>query len=108
MYRFGPYRLDLTSRRLYRDSEEVVLTAKEFKLLEYFVQRSGRALTRGNILDAVWGSEVFVTERSVDRCVTTLCGKIEADPRRPEFIQTLRDVGYRFEAGPFATGSQDG
>lgn len=104
-YLFGPYRLDLTSRRLYRETKEVILTAKEFKVLEYFVQRNGRALTRGNILDAVWGSEVFVTERSVDRCVTTLRGKIESDPRRPEYIHTLRDVGYRFEAvTPLSTG----
>lgn len=107
VYSFGSYRLDLTSRRLYRETTEVILTAKEFKLLEYFVQRSGRALTRGHILDAVWGSEVFVTERSVDRCVTTLRGKLELDPRNPEFIQTLRDVGYRFEAGsPVGKGQE--
>ena len=54
-------------------------------------------MTRTNILDAVWGDEVIVTDRSVDRCVTTLRAKIEADPRDPVFIQTIRDIGYRFE-----------
>ena len=77
----------------------VELTAKEFRLLEFFVKRAGRALTRDSILDAVWGGEVLVTDRSVDRCVTTLRAKIEADPHHPKFIQTIRDIGYRFEPG---------
>ena len=49
------------------------------------------------ILNAVWGNWGMVTERSIDRCVTTLRAKIEADPHRPVWIQTIRDVGYRFE-----------
>jgi DNA-binding response OmpR family regulator len=75
----------------------VELTAKEFRLLEYFVSRQGRALTRDDILNAVWGNSVIVTTRSVDRCVTTLRAKIEKDPRRPQLIHTVRDIGYRFE-----------
>jgi DNA-binding response OmpR family regulator len=47
----------------------------------------------------VWGSDIIVTDRSVDRCVTTLRAKIEADPHNPKFIQTIRDIGYRFETG---------
>jgi DNA-binding response OmpR family regulator len=94
---FGDYRLDLAAHRLFRQKTEVSLTAKEFRLLEFFVERAGRALTRTNILDAVWGDEVIVTDRSVDRCVTTLRAKIEADSRDPVFIQTIRDIGYRFE-----------
>ena len=73
------------------------LTAKEWGLLEYFVARQGRALARNDILNAVWGNSVMVTERSVDRCVTTLRAKIEDDPRHPRFIHTIRDIGYRFE-----------
>jgi DNA-binding response OmpR family regulator len=90
----------LTAHKLYRAEEEVPLTAKEFRLLEFFVRRAGRALTRDSILDAVWGQEVIVTDRSVDRCVTTLRAKIEDDPRNPGLIQTIRDIGYRFEAPP--------
>lgn len=95
---FGDFRLDLTAHKLFRCTTEVVLTAKEFKLLEFLSARPGRALTRNAILDGVWGDEVIVTDRSVDRCVTTLRSKIEADPRTPRFIQTIRDIGYRFEA----------
>ena len=96
---FGEFKLDLGSRRLTRGGLEVVLTSKEFSLLTYFVRRAGRALTRDTILDAVWGDEVIVTDRSVDRCVTTLRAKIEDDPRNPRFIHTIRDIGYRFESG---------
>jgi DNA-binding response OmpR family regulator len=98
-YRFGDCRLDMAAHKLFRAEAEVELTAKEFKLLEFFVKRAGRALTRDSILDGVWGQEVLVTDRSVDRCVTTLRAKIENDPRNPCFIQTIRDIGYRFEAG---------
>ena len=97
IHAFGPYRLDLTAHKLFKRKVEITLTAKEFRLLEFFVQRAGRALTRNGILDAVWGDEVIVADRSVDRCVTTLRAKIEADPRDPVFIQTIRDIGYRFE-----------
>jgi DNA-binding response OmpR family regulator len=48
-------------------------------------------------LNAVWGYAVIVTPRSIDRCVATLRGKIEPDPRRPSYIHTIRDIGYRFE-----------
>jgi DNA-binding response OmpR family regulator len=49
------------------------------------------------ILNAVWGNSVFVTPRSIDRCVTTLRAKVEPDPHRPVYIQTIREIGYRFE-----------
>ena len=101
---FGAYRLDLTARKLFKRKDELILTAKEFRLLEFFVARAGRALTRTSILDAVWGDEVIVTDRSVDRCVTTLRAKIETDPHEPVFIQTIRDIGYRFELPEPASG----
>lgn len=94
---FGDCRLDRSAHKLFRNGMEVVLTAKEFRLLEFFVRRRGRALTRDSILDAVWGSDVVVTDRSVDRCVTTLRSKIERDPHNPILIHTIRDIGYRFE-----------
>lgn len=96
-YRFGEWKLDVGSHKLFKGGAEVTLTAKEFQLLEYFLKRAGRALTRDSILDAVWGHDVIVTDRSVDRCVTTLRAKIEPDSKRPTYIQTIRDIGYRFE-----------
>ena len=97
--RFGNFELHVDSHRLLRDDAEVSLTPKEFDLLRLFLNRPGRALTREEILRMVWGVNVFVTTRSVDRCVTTLRKKIEADPARPTFIQTIMEVGYRFESG---------
>jgi DNA-binding response OmpR family regulator len=97
--RFGEYELDLAAHTLYRSGEEVELTAKEFRLLAYFAGRRGCALARNDILNAVWGNSVFVTPRSIDRCVATLRAKIEPEPHAPTFIQTIRDVGYRFETG---------
>jgi DNA-binding response OmpR family regulator len=57
----------------------------------------GCALTRDDLLDNVWGRSVMVTQRSIDRCVATLRAKIELTPHRPTYIQTVRDIGYRFE-----------
>ena len=94
---FGECRLDLAAHKLFNRGAEVPLTAKEFRLLAYFLERPGRALTRRDILNAVWGRSVIVTGRSVDRCVTTLRAKIEPDPHHPRHIQTIRDIGYRFQ-----------
>jgi DNA-binding response OmpR family regulator len=99
LLRFGDCELDFQSHRLKRGGRDVALTPKEFSLLAYLGCRCGRALTRDQILTAVWGDGLFVTARSVDRCVTTLRGKIEEDPRRPRHVQTVREIGYRFEAG---------
>ena len=94
---FGDFRLDLSARRLTRKGREIELSPKEFNLLEYFVKKPGRALTRDEILNAVWGYDCVVTSRSIDRFVTTLRNKIEPDPARPIFIHTIRQIGYRFE-----------
>ena len=98
-YRFGQCIVDLVSHRLLREGTEVALTPKEFRLLEYFVKRPGRALARNDVINHVWGRSIIVTARSVDRCISTLRSKIEPDPRNPTHIQTIRDIGYRFEGG---------
>lgn len=96
-FEFGRWRLDIAGHRLFCGDREVPLTSKEYGLLRYFLERPGRALTRESIMNSVWGSDVIVTARSVDRCVTTLRGKIEPDPQQPTFVHTIRDIGYRFE-----------
>ena len=95
--RFGSCEIDMTARRVRRDGEPLELTAREFALLAYFASRPGRALARDTILNAVWGASVFVTPRSIDRCVATLRSKVEPDPHNPIYIQTIREIGYRFE-----------
>jgi DNA-binding response OmpR family regulator len=98
--RFGDYELNLTAHKLFRKNKEVELTAKEFRILAHFAARRGCALARNDILNAVWGNSVMVTLRSIDRCVATLRSTIEPDSHNPTYIQTIRDIGYRFETGP--------
>ena len=95
--RFGNLELDLRARTVSRQGKPLDLTAREYKLLAYFASRPGCALARDTILDAVWGRSVFVTPRSIDRCVATLRAKVEPDAHHPTYIQTIRDIGYRFE-----------
>jgi len=95
--RLGDFVLDLASRRLSRNGRELALTPKEFDLLAFFARRPGRALRRDEIIKAVWGFDVFVTARSVDRCVQTLRAKLGDDPANPRLIHTVRPIGYRFE-----------
>lgn len=95
--RFGDCEIDLRARKALRGGVRLDLTTKEFALLAYFATRPGCALSRDVILNAVWGRSVFVTPRSIDRCVATLRAKIEPDPHTPIYIQTIREIGYRFE-----------
>jgi len=97
VYEFGDCSLDIPARKLTRNTEQIKLSPKEFGLLEFFLKRIGRALTRDEILNAVWGYDCFIGRRSIDRFVTTLRGKIEPDPHRPTFIHTIREIGYKFE-----------
>ena len=97
IYEFGDYRLDIPARKLTCKSDEIKLSPKEFSLLEYFVKKPGRALTRDDILNMVWGYDSFIGSRSIDRFVTTLRNKIEPDPHNPTFIHTIREIGYKFE-----------
>ena len=97
VYEFADYSLDIPARKLTCRGDEIKLSPKEFKLLELFVKRPGRALTRDEILNVVWGYDCYVGPRSIDRFVTTLRNKIERDPHRPRFIHTIREIGYKFE-----------
>ena len=97
--RFGDCEIDVTARVVRREGLVLDLTAREYALLAYFASRPGRALARDTILNAVWGASVFVTPRSIDRCVATLRSKVEPDPHNPIYIQTIREIGYRFEPG---------
>ena len=97
IYEFADFRLDIPARKLTCKGDEIKLSPKEFNLLEYFLKRQGRALTRDDILNAVWGFDCYVGSRSIDRFVTTLRNKIEPDPHNPTFIHTIREIGYKFE-----------
>jgi len=97
IYEFGDCRLDIPARKLTCKGNEIKLSPKEFSLLEFFVKKPGRALTRDEILNMVWGYDSYIGSRSIDRFVTTLRNKIEPDPHNPIFIHTIREIGYKFE-----------
>jgi DNA-binding response OmpR family regulator len=97
VFRFGDAELDFTRCELRRSGKAVDLSALEFKLLTAFVKRSGRLLTRTQLLDEVWGRDTHVTDRVVDNQVTNLRKKIEPNPDRPRYLVSLRGLGYRFD-----------
>jgi DNA-binding response OmpR family regulator len=87
---------DFESHTLRRDGESLEVTAQEMKLLRYLVERDGLLLTRQQILDAVWGTDYYGTERTVDNFIARLRTKIETDPKSPRYLVTVRGAGYRF------------
>lgn len=92
---FGDVLVDRVAHRVRRGGDDVPMTAKEFALLAYFLDKPDQALTREALLDAVWGLP-HATLRTVDNFVMRLRGKLEPDPEVPRFLVTVRGVGYRF------------
>jgi phosphate regulon transcriptional regulator PhoB len=78
-------------------NQHIKLTATEFRLLLYLAERKGKVYTREQLLDAVWGYDIAVEPRTVDVHVRRLRSKIEKDPDNPEYIKTMRGVGYYIE-----------
>lgn len=93
----GDLILDLVSRRVHLDREEVQLTPREFELLASLIRNRGAVLTRDLLLAQVWGEDYVGDPRTVDVHIRWLRQKIERDPSNPERISTVRGVGYRFE-----------
>ena len=95
----GELELDRTSCRVYRGGEEIQLTATEFKLLEYLMSRPGVVYSREQLLDAVWGHDRAVTDRTVDVYILRLRQKIDADSASGH-IRSVRGFGYSFNESP--------
>jgi DNA-binding response OmpR family regulator len=95
----GYLTLDPVARRVYKDEQELQLSAREFDLLSILMKNAGRALSREELLAEVWGSDWIGDQRTLDVHVRWLRLKIEEDPASPRYIQTVRGHGYRF-AGP--------
>ncbi|MEI7646155.1 MAG: response regulator transcription factor [Chloroflexales bacterium] len=94
----GTLRVDTSSRRAWREGGELALPQKEFDLLTCLVRNRGIALSRDLILERVWGPDFIGDSRTVDVHIRWLREKIEPDPAHPRYIQTVRGIGYRFEA----------
>jgi DNA-binding response OmpR family regulator len=93
----GPFRLDRTARRVFHQDREISLTSTEFNLLEFFLTHPGRAYSRDQLLESVWGEQHFITPRTVDVHVRRLREQIEEQPDNPRYLTTVRGFGYRFE-----------
>jgi DNA-binding response OmpR family regulator len=93
----GPFRVDRTARRIFQAQTELELTATEFNLLEFFLTHPGRAYSRDQLLESVWGEQRYVTPRTVDVHVRRLRERIEEQPENPKHLTTVRGFGYRFE-----------
>ncbi|MDA1045007.1 MAG: response regulator transcription factor [Verrucomicrobia bacterium] len=97
-FEFGDCKLDLDARILERAGAEVFMTRTEFDLLAYFCRNEEKALSRDQVMNDVWGTEYYGTQRSLDSFVSNLRSKIEQDPRSPLHILTVHGVGYKFSS----------
>lgn len=92
----GPLELDRGRCKVFLHGQPVNLTATEFRLLEHLMSSPGQVFHRDRLLDAVWGQQRSVLERTVDAYIVRLRNKLEADSDNPRFIQSLRGIGYSF------------
>jgi phosphate regulon transcriptional regulator PhoB len=95
-YERGRLRIDMGTYEVFVDGKQRQLCLREFELLRFFVEHPMRVYSREQLLDLVWGRDVFVEPRTVDVHVRRLRRQIERDDSRPELILTVRSVGYRF------------
>jgi len=96
IHEFGPIRVDVRRSEVTRDGKPVYLSAREFQLLRYLVERAGRTVPRKELLQSVWGYHVDSLTRTVDSHIGSLRVKLEENPKHPEFIVTVAGVGYKF------------
>ena len=94
----GPVRMDVERHVVDVSGNAVNLPLKEFELLELLLRNSGRVLTRGQLIDRIWGSDYVGDTKTLDVHIKRLRAKIEADPASPRHIVTVRGLGYKFEA----------
>jgi two-component system response regulator RegX3 len=93
----GELRLDSDRHVVTLNGNALTLPLKEFELLELLMENVNRVLTRGQIIDRVWGSNYFGDTKTLDVHIKRLRSKVEEDPARPKYIQTVRGLGYKLE-----------
>jgi two-component system, OmpR family, alkaline phosphatase synthesis response regulator PhoP len=95
-FTFGKNEVDFRTRAVLREGKPLELSAREFQLLQYFIEHYGEVLSRETILNGVWGYDAMPSTRTIDTHVTWLRQKLEDNPHHPEHILTIYGVGYRF------------
>jgi two-component system alkaline phosphatase synthesis response regulator PhoP len=98
VFRFGDAEVDFVRGEVRREGRPVDISALEFRLLSTFVKHRGRLLSRGHLLDLVWGPGISINDRVVDNHIVSLRRKIEPEPAEPRFLRNIRGLGYRFDA----------
>lgn len=98
VFQFGSLRVDLPGTEVQREGKPVSLSAREFQLLRYLIERRGTTVARSEILREVWGYSAETYTRTVDVHVASLRQKLESDPRQPQLIATVPGLGYKFLA----------
>lgn len=93
----GPVRMDIEHHSVTVNGQRISLPLKEFELLEYLMSNSGRVLTRGQLMDRIWGHNYVGDGKTLDVHVKRIRSKIESDPANPQLLTTVRGLGYRFE-----------
>ncbi|MBA8827175.1 two-component system response regulator RegX3 [Saccharopolyspora lacisalsi] len=93
----GPVRMDVERHVVTVSGEEISLPLKEFDLLEYLLRNVGRVLTRGQLIDRVWGADYVGDTKTLDVHIKRLRSKLEPDPAEPSHLVTVRGLGYKFE-----------
>jgi len=93
----GPVSMDINRHMVFVHGEKIAMPLKEFELLELLLENRNRVLTRGQIIDRVWGSNYFGDTKTLDVHVKRIRSKIEDDPARPVHLVTVRGLGYKFE-----------
>jgi two-component system response regulator RegX3 len=94
----GRVRMDVERHVVSVNGDEVRLPLKEFELLEMFLRNTGRVLTRGQLIDRVWGADYVGDTKTLDVHVKRLRAKVEPDPANPRYLVTVRGLGYKYEA----------
>ena len=94
----GPVRMDVERHIVSVAGESVRLPLKEFELLEFLLRNAGRVLTRGQLIDRIWGADYVGDTKTLDVHIKRLRAKIEPDPAQPVYLLTVRGLGYKFEA----------
>jgi two-component system alkaline phosphatase synthesis response regulator PhoP len=96
VYQFGDIHVDFRKAEVRRRGEMLEVSAREFKLLKYFIEHRGATLSRDELLNEVWGYNAMPSTRTVDVHIAWLRQKLESNPRRPEHIHTIHGLGYKF------------
>ena len=94
----GRVRMDVERHTVSVDGEPISMPLKEFDLLEYLLRNAGRVLTRGQLIDRIWGADYVGDTKTLDVHVKRLRSKIEQEPSRPQHLVTVRGLGYKYEA----------